>query len=306
MFYKTKKKHIKGIESRKSRYGWMFISPWILGFVLFFLIPFVKSIWYSFCYLELEWGGFVTEFVGLEHYKYLWNEDTTFVSNLSKALGNILYSLPIIVALSLVFALILNGKFKGRLLARAIFFLPVIVTSGVVLSVLTAETPGQPVVMMVVGGTNSYSQGMIDFDTILSGLNFPSKVTQFLSEYLSQIFGLVWSCGVQTVLFISGLQSVPGALYEVSKVEGATKWEDFWYITFPMLANTTLLVIIYTIVELVVSTTNPVIQQAYGLMNVNQVYDESSAILWFYFVIVGLIVSVLIFLYNRLLMKRWE
>ncbi len=301
-----RKNKIRGIESRKSRYGWMFISPWVIGFLLFFFVPLIKSIWYSFCYVDIEFGGFVTEFVGLEHYKYLWSEDTTFVSNLSSSLGTILYSLPIIVALSLVFAIILNQKFKGRLLARAIFFLPVIIASGVIIEILTTESPGQPAVMSVVGGSSEYSQGAINFDEILGDLNLPTQITQVLSNYLGQIFNLVWSCGIQTVLFISGLQSVPAALYEVSKVEGTTKWEDFWYITFPMLGNTTLLVIVFTMIELVVSSTNPLINQAYDLMHGNQVYDESSAILWFYFAIFGIIAAVVLFAYNKLLLRRWQ
>ncbi len=298
-----KKKKIKGIESRKRRYGWMFISPWILGFVLFFMVPMIQSVMFAFSYVELDLGGFLLEFAGLEHFKYLWYEDTTFVSNLSEALGNICYSLPLIVALSLTFAVILNQKFKGRLLARAIFFLPVIIASGVIMEIMSSATSGG---MSAVGASNSYSQGMIDFDTMLSTLNLPAKVTQTLSAFLGNIFNLVWDCGVQTVLFISGLQSVPASLYEVSKVEGATKWEDFWYITFPMLGNTTLLVIIYTIIELVVKSSNPVIKQAYNLMLTNQVYDESSAVLWFYFIIVGALAGILIAIYNRVLLKRWQ
>ncbi len=301
-----KKKKVRGIESRKSRYGWMFISPWIIGFLLFFFVPLIRSIWYSFCYVEIEYGGLATEFVGLEHFIYLWNEDTSFVTNLSTALGTIFYSLPIIVALSLVFAIILNQNFKGRLLARAIFFLPVIIASGVIMEILTTESPGQPAIMSVVGGSSQYTQGSIDFEEILSGLNLPTQIVQTISGYLSQIFNLVWSCGIQTVLFISGLQSVPAALYEVSKVEGTTKWEDFWYITFPMLGNTTLLVIVFTMIELIVSSTNPVVNQAYDLMHKNQIYDESSAILWFYFAIVGVVAGVILVLYNRLLLRRWQ
>ena len=296
---KTKK--IRGIESRKSRYGWMFISPWVLGFIIFFLVPIFQSIAFAFSYVDLDIGGFLLEFAGLKHFRYLWNEDTTFVSNLSEAVGNLCYSLPLIVTLSLTFAVILNQKFKGRLLARAVFFLPVIIASGVIMEIMTSATSGG---MSAVGGNSS--QGIIDFDAMLSTLNLPAKVTQTLASYLGNIFNLVWDCGVQTVLFISGLQSVPAALYEVAKVEGATKWEGFWYITFPMLGNTTLLVIIYTIIELVVKSSNPVIKQAYNLMLTNQIYDESSAVLWFYFIIVGALAGFLILLYNRLLLRRWQ
>jgi ABC-type sugar transport system permease subunit len=215
-----------------------------------------------------------------------------------------MYSLPIIVILSLVFACVLNQRFKGRLFARALFFLPVIVASGVVMQMITSSGYGEPVTMSL-GGSNSYMGGMIDFNAVLGQMGFSADIINFFSVYISEIFTLIWSIGVQTILFISGLQTIPAQLYEVSKVEGASKWEEFWYITVPMLRNIIFLVIIYTMVELCLAEDNAVITQAYNLMQV-QVYGRSSSMLWMYFLATMAFSGVILLVYNRFCMKKWE
>ena len=113
------------------------------------------------------------------------------------------------------------------------------------------------------------------------------------------------SSGIQTVLFIAGLQSVPSSLYEASRVEGATKWEEFWFITFPSLGQVTLLVAVFTMVEQFTSSRNPMIQAMYTLMKGGN-YDETSAVLWFYFALVGIIMGLLLWAYNHFLLRRWS
>ena len=126
-----------------------------------------------------------------------------------------------------------------------------------------------------------------------------------IQNIINNIFDLLWSCGIQTVLFIAGLQSIPATLYEASRVEGATKWEEFWFITFPSLGSVTLLVAVYTMVDVFTNTRNTVIEKAYGQMS-KGVYDEPTAMLWTYFALVGIIMGIVLFLYNRFLLKRWQ
>ena len=130
-------------------------------------------------------------------------------------------------------------------------------------------------------------------------------LVEFFQTAISEIFTLVWSSGIQIILVIAGLQSIPDSLYEVSKVEGATKWEEFWFVTFPMLSRITLLVIIFTFVELVTDKTNEVMSYIYNLMT-SLNYDESSAMLWMYLGASGLFMGIIVFAFNRLCMKRWE
>ena len=156
------------------------------------------------------------------------------------------------------------------------------------------------------GAESTYGGSIMDFNAILANLDLPVKIREIFSTYLQNVFQLIYDSGVQIILFLSGLQSIPKSLYEVSKIEGATKWEEFWFVTVPMLRNVISLVLIYTMIEFFTKVTNPVIRQAYNLLKDRQVYDESSAMLTFYFVIGLAIMGTVIFLYNKFCMKRWE
>lgn len=284
----------------------MFVAPWVFGLLVFFFIPLISSLYYSFCNISITGEGVKATFAGLEHYRNLFEEDAQYLNHLRDSLLSILYSLPIILSLSLILAIALNQKFVGRVVARAIFFLPVIIASGVVMSLLKSEYVRVPLFFDSTSSAALSYSSMIDFEEILGRLNLSAELVGFFSTTLNNVFGLIWSCGVQTVLFISGLQTIPAPLYEVSKVEGASKWEEFWYITFPMLRHVVVLVIIYTMIELFTSVDNAVMSQAYTLMNTSQVYDRSSAMMWLYFVLAGLFMGGVMLLYNRFCLKRWD
>ena len=122
---------------------------------------------------------------------------------------------------------------------------------------------------------------------------------------LSNSVSIIWKCGVQTILFLAGLQSIPASLYEVSKIEGANKWDEFWLITVPSLRHIISLVLIYTMIELFVDMDNTLVSNAYNRM-LNQDYGNSSAMLWFYFSIVLILIGTVYVLYQKLCVKRWE
>lgn len=153
--------------------------------------------------------------------------------------------------------------------------------------------------------SDSVSGAMFSVQDIINVLDLPSEVAEYVQKIISNIFDLIWNSGIQTVLFLAGLQSIPSYLYEASKVEGATKWEEFWFITFPMLSNVTLLVIIYTMVELFINSNNTLVSQVYSLMRA-AVYDETSAMMWFYFLIIGAVMGLLVLAYRKFLQKRWS
>jgi ABC-type sugar transport system permease subunit len=303
------KKRRRSIEKHKSRYGLMFVLPWLFGMVTMFIVPLVKSIQYAFSEVFLDFDGNIgTEFVGFENFEYLFSVDPNFVTNLKDSIVNFSYSLPIIVIISFLFAILLNQKFKGRLIARAIFFLPVIIATGVVMDILTTSTSGREAIMSSVSSssnTGGYLSNMVDFNAVLMQLNFPVGVVELFSKYISGLFDLVWSTGIQTVLFISGLQTIPPPLYEVSKIEGATKWEEFWYITFPMMRNIMFLVMVFTTVDLFVTPKSLVVSQAYMLLN-SMSYGLSSAMLWAYFLAAGIIAAIALTIYHKACVKRWE
>ena len=292
------KRKTGGIEQIKSRYGWLFISTWLVGVVLFFAVPVVQSIIYSFSETTLS----STVWAGFKFYDNIINKDPNYMRWLGMALTSFIYSLPIIVILSLILAILLNQKFRGRLFFRALYFIPVIIATGVVIELISGMSGSD---MTESAANESVSGGMFSVQDVIAILDLPVEVATFVQKIISNIFDLIWNSGVQTILFLAGLQSIPSSLYEVSKVEGATKWEEFWFITFPMLSNVTLLVVIYTMVELFVSKDNPVVSQAYTLMR-SGVYDRPSAMMWFYFICVGAIMGIVVLLYKKLLQDRWS
>ena len=297
-----KRKKIRGIESVKSRYGFLFILPWLIGTIIFFAVPLLQSFLYYFSDVTVMQGGMSLKFVGLEHYDTLINKDPQYLSNVGQSLVPILYSLPLIVLISMVLGVILNQKFKGRLFFRALYFLPVIIATGAVIEILFTTTSSD---ISSSATSDSFSSNMLSVTEIMRWLDLPQKVAVYVKNAIGSIFDLVWHSGIQTVLVIAGLQSVPSSLYEASKIEGANKWEEFWFITFPMLSRVTLLVSIFTAVELFEDKTTPIMARVYSMMNGGK-YDQSSAMLWIFFVMVGLVMGLIIFLYNRFLMKRWE
>ncbi len=303
------KKHKRGIESKKSMYGRMFILPWCIGMAFFFIVPVIQSLLFSFSYVTVEPGFMAREWAGLEHYNYILNVDPNYTENLSKALGDFFRSMPIVVIVSLILALVLNQKFRGRVFFRAIFFLPVIVATGVVMQKLTQSYGGiGAIVSISTDATNVYTESNagMDFTAILNNLNLSEDLTNEMSKLITNIFNTLWSCGIPVVLFIAGLQTIPDQLYEASHVEGATTWEDFWYITLPMLSSTLLLVIVFTMIDLLTQNSNLILAQAYDLMNASATYDLSAAMLWFFFGIIGVAIGIVLLLYSKLLLKRWN
>lgn len=295
-------KKIRGIEYRKSISGLIFISPWILGIILFFLVPIIQSLWYSLCDVTIIQGGVDTDFTRFGNYKYLLAEDPEYMKLLSESLTQFMYYLPLILIISMVLALILNQRFKGRLLFRALFFLPVIIANGIVLDLLL-KTTGEAFTMS--GVSDSLSSNMFEVEDIMAMFDLSPKIANYVQGAISNIFDLIWNCGVQIVLFIAGLQAIPKSIYEACYVEGATKWEEFWFITFPMMSRVTLLVCIFTMIELFTDKSSPIINKAYALMSSGD-FDQTSAMLWFYFIVVGIIMGIVIGVYNQLFLKKWR
>ena len=299
---KLKKKRYRSIEQLKSRYGYLFTSLWIIGFILFFAYPIVQSLWYSVTSVTLSADGVSTDFVGIKHYKYWIAEHASYTDWLQSDITTMLYSLPIILLVSLVLALLLNQNFPGRLFFRALYFVPVIIASGVVVKLMFQTTSDE---LTAAGVSTGITDSMFSVEDVISWINLPDKIAVYVKLVINNIFDLLWSCGIQTVLFIAGLQSIPHTLYEASKVEGATKWEEFWFITFPSLGSVMLLVGVFTMVDIFTQDTNKIVKTAYDLIHTGN-YDETSAMLWIYFAAVGAVMGIILFLYNRFLLKRWQ
>ena len=294
------KKKAKGIESLRRKYGYSFVAHWIFGLIVFFLVPLVYSIIYSFSTIEIGDNGFVLTFAGLKNYAEALLEDPTYLDDVRDSIISMFYSLPMIIALSFILAVLLNQKYRGRTIMRIIFFLPVIIESSVVVRLLSDSSINSPIFNFSTEG-----QGIMDYDVILGNLSLPTQITDFLTFFLKNAVSLTWSCGVQIILFLAGLQSIPESLYEVSKIEGANKWEEFWQITVPMLRHVLSLVIIYTMISKFTASDNVIVSHSIELMR-NSNYSSASAMLWFYFIIVLAVIGLVLFLYNRFCLRKWD
>lgn len=294
------------IMRRNGRNGFLFCLPWCIGFLVFFAWPLLQSIAFSFSKVTISTDGFHLTFAGLTNYHNILFKSPEYVNNLIDSLTSFGTRIPIIFVLSLIIAMILNSRFKGRTFFRSLYFIPVIISTGVVMKYLSTNAALQDMQTVEGNVETAFSTGLINFQAIFEQMGIPSDISNMVFLYVNDIFDLIWQCGVQIILFISGLQSIPESLYEVSKVEGTTKWEEFWFITIPCLGNTILLVIIYSVIEFCVSTSNAVMDQAYTVLQQQQIYHTSAAMLWLYFAIVAGLIGAIFYFYNRLCLKKWQ
>lgn len=241
------------LSHKRAITGLLFISPWLIGFLSFYVRSIFQTINFSLSEVSaLDTGGFNTTFTGLENFRYAFTQDPEFNQIMTNTMVDMLVDVPLIIFFSLFIALLLNGKFRGRTLMRAIFFLPVIMNAGAINDALQlAQQNVLGGVSAVASEISASAEGFnltILLDTFES-IGFPDFLLEYIVDAVSRIFTIVRASGVQIVIFIAALQSIPYALYEVAKIEGATTYESFWKITLPMVSPLILTNVVYTIVD---------------------------------------------------------
>lgn len=284
------KKRTISYESKQAFSGFMFVLPWFLGFLMFFAVPCFQSLKFSFSKVAVL-DNYKTEFIGIDNYKELLGKSASFLQALTETMTELFVNVPVVLIFSLFVAVLLNRKFVGRGLVRGIFFLPVIVTTGVVMTTFNATSDANAVLEGDVGnGVLFQVSNATDFLTSL-GLN--EKLTEYMTMVADRIFDVVWDSGIQILLFLAALQGISPSLYEASDVEGATAWETFWLITFPNVAPIILVNIVYTIVDTFGDTDNRVMQEINKMINSTLNFGGAAAASWtFFIVILGVIAIV--------------
>ena len=276
--------------------GYFFVLPFIIGFLAFTVYPLIQSMFFSFQDITYNMDGYHTQPVGIEHYTYLLVKDPSLL--LLNSLKDMLLNVPLIVFFSFFAANLLNQKFRGRLLARAIFFLPVILASSSVLGMnvdaIMASASGGTGIGETARETVNLSMQM---QTFLKSVNLPGGFTDYVISGVKRITTIISASGVQILLFLAGLQSVTPSQLEAAHMEGANSWEIFWKITVPMISPMILVNAVYTVIDAFTSSSNDVM--AY----INTVYSKaggnvlSAAMSWMYFLLViaciGIVVAVL-------------
>lgn len=288
---KKQKNKLAGLQRRKAISGYLFISPFIIGFLVFMVRPLFHSLYMSFCNVELGAGSFASNWQGLANYNQAFRVDPEFNRLLTEEiLRMFLYSVAIMV-FSFFVALILNQKFKGRALVRAVFFLPVILSSGVMLGLETDNA----LMANLQASVETAASGVSITDAlkeILRTAGVGVRAYETVFEIIDNIYDVAISSGIQIIIFLSGLQTISGNMYEAADIEGCTKWESLWKITVPMVSSLFLVNWIYTVVDFCMRSDNQVIEKIQKVMKINLNYGFASAMSWAYFVLVIAIVGV--------------
>ncbi|MCD8106166.1 MAG: sugar ABC transporter permease [Lachnospiraceae bacterium] len=245
------RKKLKYSTSRKLN-GLIFMLPWLIGFVMFFAVPVKDTVLYSFNKVDVgDSGGIVLTFNGIQNYIDLFRSEVSTESQplqrvLATENANIITNLPLIVIFSLFLAILANAKFPGRGIVRVIFFLPIVLGLSLI-EEWAANSTGRSLIEAATGGmfgTQAVAGILLEYTFL------PKSVIQFLSSVLDNIFQLFTKTGVQTLIFLAGLQSIDPALYEVAKMEGANSYDTFWKVTLPLLSNVLLFAVVYTLIDL--------------------------------------------------------
>lgn len=274
-------------KKRETLYGYMFVSLWIIGFLVFTLYPLIRTFVLSFFNVTITADGIRTVPMGIANYKNIFLSDVEFVDALLSYAGELIVEIPIVIVFSLVIAMILNMKLKGKGIMRTIFFLPVIIVSGPVMKELVAS-----------GATTI--QGIEDLkimEDIITAL--PGVLGTIFSGLIDSFIMILWFCGVQILIFLSALQKIDRPVYEAAYIDGASKWEIFWKITLPTLRPIVIINIVYTVVFISTFALNDVIVliEKYTFA-INQGLGYASAASFIYFVVLLLILGLFVKIYG--------
>ena len=296
-----KRKKIASLDRRKARAGWIFVLPFLIGFVIIYLPMVYESILFSFSKIipGTGGGGYTLKFVGLQNYKDAILVDPDFVQTLVAGLQQLLFDIPAIIIFSLFMAVLLNQKMAGRGVFRAIFFIPVILSTGIMESIAAMDILGDYMgeTEGIDDGSGSSAAGQIvnamDLQVLFDSMKVGGEIVQYVTQMINNIFDIVNRSGVQMLIFLAALQSISPAIYESCKIDGATSWETFWKITLPMITPMILVNGVYTIIDSFTTESNRV------MTYISHVYSQadgnvlSAAMSWIYFLIVMAIVAVI-------------
>ena len=296
----AKKKRPASLDKKKAREGWFFVLPFVAGFILIYLPIILDSICYSFFQLDLVTGS--VQWKGLAFYNAALLEDSQFVQKLVAGIQQLVIDTPMILIFSLFVAIILNQRMVGRAAFRAIFFVPVILSTGLMEAINAADIlstqMGNADGGISTGATGGASEivSAMDIEKLFQGIKIGSGLVEYVAGAVNNIFNIVNRSGVQMLIFLGGLQGISPSIYEASSIEGATAWETFWKITFPMISPMILVNAVYTIIDSFTSDSN--IVMSYIAQTYETGKELSTAMSWIYFLVIIAIIG-LIFLLLR-------
>ncbi|MBE5929837.1 MAG: sugar ABC transporter permease [Lachnospiraceae bacterium] len=297
----AKKRKPRNLRRRNAIAGYMFISPFIIGFLVFLVKPMIESFRMSLSKViiaasQKEGGnGFIMERITTwkeSNYYRAFFYDPDYKNRLVDSLKNMAIQVPAIIVFSFFIALLLNQEFKGRGFVRAIFFLPVILSSGVIVGLEYNNTLMSGMKDIIAESGEGFSI-TASLETILRTTGIGGKILDPVFKIIEGVYDVALASGIQIVIFISGLQTVSTSMYEAAKIEGCTAWESFWKITFPLVSSMILVNLVYTTVDFLMRTDNQVMDLITLKVNPQMEYGLSAAMAWSYFGIVAAVLGIL-------------
>lgn len=286
------------LDARKARSGYAFVALFIVGIVLVYLPIFIDSILFSFSYYNtahhFENGMPVSkyEWVNFENYKAAFSNEQFTVKVLA-GLQALIFEVPAVIIFSLFIAVVLNQKMIGRAAFRAIFFVPVIISTGLMETINAADIMSQEMEGGIEDGTDSSGGSQIisalDVEALFGQMKVGAELVMYVVQIVNQVYDIINYSGVQMLIFLAGLQSISPAIYEACQIEGATGWETFWKITFPMISPMILVNAVYSVINAFTRSTNPMMKFLSTQYKASPYM--STAMSWMYFLVVILIIA---------------
>ena len=290
-------------STQRKLLGFTFLIPFLLGFLMFFALPLINTVIYSFHFITVDdMGAMKLDPVGVQNYIDLFTvEVSTKSQQILRVLvdenTNMLVNMPLITLFSLFLALLANRQFRGRSIVRMIFFLPIILGLDVVTDMLTVTTGSD----WVAAGGGLFSESLVA-RMLFRYTSIPVMYLNPIIEFVENIFSIISRSGVQTLVFLAALQSIPPSMYEVARIEGATAYETFWKVTIPSILHILLFVVIYTIVDLFL--TSQIAQEAYSFAFEKNKIGIGSALSVVYILNVLLVLGLVLLLTRKAVNKN--
>ena len=292
----AKKRRRVSLDARKARSGYFFVAPFIIGILLIYMPILLDSIWFSFTKVKNSVVDgqqiSVLESVGLQYYKEIFaNEE--FTVKLLAGLQALIFEVPAVIVFSLFIAVVLNQKMLGRAVFRAIFFVPVIISTGIMETIIANDKMSAEMEGGIDDGSGasggSEIVSVLDLQNLFGEMKVGAELVTYVVQLVNSVYQIINYSGVQMLIFLAGLQSISPAIYEACQIEGASGWETFWKITFPMISPMILVNAVYSVINAFTRSTNPMMQYIDIQYDGNQYL--ATAMSWLYFIVVILIIA---------------
>jgi ABC-type sugar transport system permease subunit len=289
------------LEGKNAVTGYLFILPFLIGLLAFMFLPLLESLRmvFSDVNIDLVKHGFSMDYTRLDNLKRVLMIDPEFNRLLAEEIGRMMLIVPAVIIFSLFAALLLNQEFKARGFVRAIFFLPVILSSGIMIGLETNNTLLSSMAEIIKRGNLMKSSITGVLEKILVSEGAAKDFMAYIFRTINQIYNIAMASGIQIIIFLSALQTIPPSMFEAAKIEGATSWECFWKITFPMVSPLILVNVVYSVVDYFIRTDNRVMEKIRVTMMQRMEYGFSTAMAWIYFLAVILIIGIAMALISR-------